>query len=327
MGARVPAVPNLKSLAFGPVQLSRYLQSLEDDFGPRFATHEFWGRDGGLEEYGGQRQLRTKVRLRIPGASWRAALAETLEPMLATPRNVLTHPVYGRKKMVIKSPVRGSMDFVREGACYAVELLFVEAAADVRLSSGASGVSAAAARTTDQAAKSSAAFNAAAAALRLKYKVGAFAQDLRRKIALAEGLVSEVVGLANEYSAVSVAQFAAGTLTRGLDVALAGVQRAADAAILSTRKLGDRSTFETVMSLEETCKAARDLRDEVEANLPVPIVYIVWETTSLELLVQQLYPGRTVDQNAEIERQIMRMNSLPRYDVIPIGTKILRPSL
>ena len=148
MGARVPAVPNLKSLAFGPVQLSRYLQSLEDDFGPRFATHEFWGRDGGLEEYGGQRQLRTKVRLRIPGASWRAALAETLEPMLATPRNVLTHPVYGRKKMVIKSPVRGSMDFVREGACYAVELLFVEAAADVRLSSGASGVSAAAARTT-----------------------------------------------------------------------------------------------------------------------------------------------------------------------------------
>lgn len=319
-------IPALKQLAFGSTRLHRYLVGLEDTFGPRFATHEVWGRDGALEEHGGAGPLKTKVRLKIPGAAWRSALAEVLEPILRKPRDVLVHPVYGKKNMVLKSPARGGMDFPREGACYSIELLFSEAAQDQALLDPG-GVSAAAQRTTEQATQTSKVFTVLSDALLLKYRIGAYAQQVRQYVATAQAAISEFVAFAQEYSALAVTQFTVGTLSSTIDTAAQGVMRLADATVLSLRRLGDLNSYEAVMSVERTAAYARDLRDEITATMPVPIVFTVWQTTSLDLLVQNFYPGRTWAQAEEIEQQLMRMNSLPRYDVILAGTKMLRPSL
>ena len=53
--------------------------------------------------------------------------------------------------------------------------------------------------------------------------------------------------------------------------------RLADATVLSLRRLGDLNSYEAVMSVERTAAYARDLRDEITATMPVPIVFTVWQ--------------------------------------------------
>ena len=322
-------IPNLSKLAFGQVELHRYCTELKDTFGPRWATHKIPGRTGIKQEELGGEALRTQVHLEFAGAEWRGQV-DLLGKLVKKPRDTLVHPVYGRKRMVLKHPVQGAMDFARKGANYSVDLLFEEDALDQDLLPEG-GPATQSQRTKEQAGLATAAGTAMNTLILAKYRVGALAREVRGKMNEALSLIAAFTDPAEIYAGAALIQFSQGILDSSLGVQVARLPQLGDDAIKKIRTVtpdhsaNERMGYDVISAIELTVKAAQDLDRSIRANLPVPVVIKVQQKTSLGVFVQGFYQDKTLSQRKALEEQIEAINRLRRWDIIYPGTSLTVP--
>lgn len=301
--------------SFNGIDLLKYCPELRDTFGPRFAAHTLWGRDGARQEEGALMPRKVRAKLNFAGDEWQREISDVLGRMVARPRGSLVHPLQGTFQAVLKAPLEASIDLARRGAHYEVDATWEEDAYDQRLTFE-KGPAGQAQIVTEQTAVATTAAAALQTATYARYTIGPIAQRFRGLADRGVSLTASFTGAADAYAAAALGQFNTGTWDPALDVSLKRLPSLATPAILALRLVSGHKAYDATTAIHRALKAATDLDLALRALFPVPILFPVRQKMSLYELVQALYPHKSRAQRLALADQVQRINRLARPDVL-----------
>lgn len=301
--------------SFNGIDLMRWCPELRDTFGPRFAGHVLWGRDGARQEEGGNLPRKCRAKLVFAGDEWLNQIADVLGPMVRRPRGPLQHPIQGSWRAVLKAPIEASFQPSAKGAVYEVDAQWEEDAYDQKITFE-KGPAAQAQIVTEQTTAATTAAAALQTALYARYTVGPVAQRFRRLADAGVARTADFTGAADLYAAAALSQFNSGIWDPTLDVSLRRLPGLAAPAIQALRLMSGHQAYDATMAVQRALKAATDLDLAMRALFPVPILFPVRMKMSLFELVQVLYPHKSRTQRLALADQIQRINRLQRPDVL-----------
>lgn len=301
--------------SFNGIDLLPWCPELRDTFGPRFAAHTLWGRDGTRMEEGGLMPRRVRAKLVFAGDEWLSQISDVLGRMVRKPRGPLQHPIQGNWQAVLLAPIEASFDPSGKGACYEVDATWQEDAYDQRLTfeRGPAGQ----AQIVNE--RCTAANTAAAAiqtAIYARHTLGPIAQRFRRGADAAVAQTSSFTDAATAYAAAGLQQYSSGVWDPALDVSLKRLPDLAGTAIRGLRQAAGHGAYDATAAVTRALKASTDMDLALRALFPVPIVHRVRAKMSVYELVQILYPHKARGQRLALAEQILRINRVARPDVL-----------
>lgn len=319
-------IPGVQRAAFGRTDFHRHVREVQDEFGPDFVAHQIPHRSGAKQEERGDPPRRSRFTLEFGGLDWRSALDEILGPMVQKPRDVLTHPVWGKLRSVLK-PIQGHFLPVQKGNYYSCTLTFEEDTLDQRIQTQ-KGPAALSQDVND------AADGADAAALSLKndifarFATGLSAQQIRTRTLQAQAAVSVASGAARTYAAAALEQYTTGVWDPALGNQLGALPTLVALAETQISSVAETNVyaFDVRANLELATRAAQDLDFALRANLPPPIIHEIQQKTSLLAFCGLFYLGRSREQLFALLEHIQRSNRLARVDVLEPGLRIVVPA-
>jgi len=319
------AVIDAQRASFGRVDFYRYLVEFKDQFGPGFKAHKIPGRAGAKQEEIGPTTHQMPVRLEFSGVEWRTQVQDVLGPMIKKPRDLLVHPVYGKKRAVLKAPITASFNPSQKGCWYGVDLTFEEDTLDQVLQTD-KGPAAHAQDVNLHASETTTAAEAFRALVFAKNQFGAQALALRQKALDAVGLAGAFVAEAQEFADTAISNFDVGSITPLLDSQLARLPRTYERAATAMQAVSPAGSYDARVSMELALKSSADLNASLRANMPVPIIIPIREKGTLAALVGRTYPGRDRAARSGLYDQIARINHLARPDLLVPGMALTVPA-
>jgi len=319
------AVIDAQRASFNGVDFYRYLVEFKDTFGPGFHAHRIPGRAGAKQEELGPSLHQMPVKLEFSGVEWRTQVQDVLGAMIAKPRGLLVHPVYGKRRAVLKAPINATFNPSQRGCWYGVDLLFEEDTLDQALQTD-KGPAAHAQDVQTHAAEATTAAEAFRALVFAKNQFGAQAQALRQRVTDAVGLVAQFVAQAREFADTAISNFDTGSLAPLLDSQLARLPRTYERAAVALQGVSPVASYDSRVAMEMTLKSSTDLNASLRANLPPPTVISIREKGTLAALVGRIYPGRDYAARVELYAQIARTNHLARPDLLVPGMSLTVPA-
>ena len=316
---------DISPLSFNGIDLYTYCPEMRDAFGPRFAGHVLWGRDGAKQEEGGNAPRKVKVHLNFAGDTWLTQVNQVLGGILRRPRGKLVHPILGTFQAVCKEPIQGVFSPSQKGACYEVDLNFEEDAYDQR-QTFAKGPAAQAKIVTEQADAADMGAAAVSSFLYERHRVGVGAQRYRRLADSAVGQTSGFTAAARSFAAVAIEQYNSGTWDPSLEVRLKQLPTLATPAIQALRLASEYKAYDATTAVNQALAAATDLDLAIRAQFPIPIMLTVQGKMSLYDLCQALYPHKARSQRLALAEQILRINRLARPDALLAGQQVQVPA-
>lgn len=301
--------------SFNGIDLLKYCPELRDSFGPRFAPHTLWGRDGARQEEGALMPRKCRAKLNFAGDEWLTQISDVLGPMVKKPRGPLVHPIQGSWAAVLKAPIEASFNPSQKGAFYEVDAQWEEDAYDQRITFE-KGPAAQAQIVNEQSDAATAGAAVLQAATYARYIIGPAAARFRRMADAGVSRTATFTTAATSYAAAGLAQFTSGIWDPTLDVALKRLPSLAAPAIQGLRLLSGHKAYDATTAINRALKAATDLDLAMRALFPVPILFPVRQKMSLFELCQVLYPHKTRTQRFALADQIQRINRLQRPDVL-----------
>lgn len=318
----MPPAPLSKHRAsFGGKEFHKYIAGeVQDEFGPRFVPHVFPGRNGARQEEMGNLPSRSTFKLEFPGNH-----DEFLAAWLTKPRDVLVHPLYGKRNVVIKGPIRGTLHPVARGRIYAVEISFEEDTLDQQRDELKQGPASLGQSTLSSASQTNTFAEAMRAAVYAQYTVGAYAVQIRQQALNVKALFNGFAGAAMTYANAALAQFNVGTWDPSLDQQLKLLPQLVERATRAGRTLSESLSYDSTTAAEVTLQAATDLSAAIQRQFPPPVQWEVREKMSLNRLVGALYYKQPAAQRLELAEQIAQINRILRPDVLQPGRRLTVP--
>lgn len=311
--------------SFNGIDLLPWCPELRDTFGPRFAPHTLWGRDGTRMEEGGLMPRKVRAKLVFAGDEWLNQISDVLGKMVRKPRGPLQHPIQGNWQAVLLAPIEATFDPSGKGAVYEVDATWQEDAYDQRLTFER-GPAGQAQIVGEQCAAATTAATVIRTTIYARYTIGPIAQRFRRLADAAVALTGSFTTDATGYAAAGLEQFSSGLWDPALDVSLRRLPDLAGAAIRGLRQVAGHSAYDATAAVTRALKASTDMDLALRALFPVPIVYPVRHKMSVYELVQILYPHKARAQRLALAEQILRINRLSRPDVLTPDLRLQVPA-